>query len=324
MFWTQKAGILKPGTCAFTVKQEEEAMTVLLAVAAGNNVPLRICDDVCDEVAVGIAGRCQRQNAGLAVCICDEFLRRVESFTGDRCGILSKEHCDDHKDPLEASPEIITNNCFESSLEDRLATRFALGLAAVSWPGRAHVHPDPSSASVTYFLDGAHTPLSVQYAALWFQNCLTRCDEGSVVLMFNCSPERDIVALLSLLTPITFDAVIFCQSDVKKPLFEPLPDIRELVAAAFATTRSSDVSHATDSFPHHPCRVEPSLQWQHTMKAVWEALVGDSGCILVMEDAGLAMKWLRHRADHHPQHVLVTGSLYLVGSVLNRTGWKPC
>lgn len=58
----------------------------------------------------------------------------------------------------------------------RLPDSFRRGLASVEWPGRAQVVPDtdvpaPGGAprgSLTFYLDGAHTPESMEVCATWF------------------------------------------------------------------------------------------------------------------------------------------------------------
>lgn len=72
----------------------------------------------------------------------------------------------------------------------------AAGLAACRFPGRAQVEK-ALGGRVTCYLDGAHTPVSVECAAKWFQSTATPNKKRALV--FHCSGDRNPKHLLEII-----------------------------------------------------------------------------------------------------------------------------
>jgi folylpolyglutamate synthase len=187
----EKAGIFKPRVPAFTSPQIAEAMEALqkradeIGVVLQTAPPLRSyargasSPDSADEIELGLAGAHQKQNAALAVRLVREWAFRERPKWGPAA------------ESLLAAGE--------------LPETFRSGLAKTEWWGRAQVVPDPESesdeenadadatesfpsddaktsgsaedasgsASLVWYLDGAHTEESMAQCAEWFCDVTT-------------------------------------------------------------------------------------------------------------------------------------------------------
>lgn len=141
-----KAGIMKPpasprGTrlkCFTTSSQPPAAKEVLSRIAAEKSTDL-IYVDVNTAIASGalpiaLNASFQYPNASIALAI-------TESFLSSRGTDLS-------------TPE--SKACIRK------------GLASVSWPGRCDTRIDTTNPHITWHIDGGHTLESIQAAAVWF------------------------------------------------------------------------------------------------------------------------------------------------------------
>uniref|UniRef100_A0AAY4EJB8 Folylpolyglutamate synthase n=1 Tax=Denticeps clupeoides TaxID=299321 RepID=A0AAY4EJB8_9TELE len=277
----QKAGIFKPGVPAFTVKQPEIQI---------------LCDG---PLRLGLAGQHQHSNASLA---------------------LQLSHC---------------------WLQRRyLPGMLSIGLQDTEWPGRTQTL---KHGRVTYFLDGAHTTRSMQACVPWFSEAAAQHERsagGPVlrVLLFNATGERDCAAMLKLLVPCHFDFAVFC------------PNITETIPTCNADQQNFNVS--VESMLTR-C-LDNQQSWRvlngEEEKATAELLISSNLPLvaelrtetLVFPCILSALQWITQGRDSvltNPAktvipvtscvadkaaslreaaeiHVLITGSLHLVGGVL--------
>eukprot|EP00252_Welwitschia_mirabilis_P025037 TRINITY_DN7673_c0_g1_i1.p1 TRINITY_DN7673_c0_g1~~TRINITY_DN7673_c0_g1_i1.p1 ORF type:complete len:632 (-),score=109.41 TRINITY_DN7673_c0_g1_i1:122-2017(-) len=147
---TEKAGILKHGSIAITVPQPEEAMAVLERKAAELLVPLEVAlpldSSKLGHLKLSLNGEHQYINAGLAVALCHAWLHR----TG---------YSDDH-------------NEFQNMDGGSLPKPFIKGLTTTDFPGRSQIIHHPTSSEIIFYLDGAHTPESMEVCSNWFSNSI--------------------------------------------------------------------------------------------------------------------------------------------------------
>ncbi|KAG7498924.1 folylpolyglutamate synthase, mitochondrial [Solea senegalensis] len=219
----QKGGIFKPGVPAFTVKQQENAMTVLKDRAKEMKCPLWVCPeleeyrtDLGGPLRLGLAGLHQHSNASLALQLSHTWLQK-------RC--LSAEKSCSSTD-TENTAGVLQATSF------KLSPIMVKGLADTEWPGR---NQTLRHGAVTYFLDGAHTMRSMQACVQWFRETAAQHERkarGTVarVLLFNATGERDSSAMLKLLVPCHFDFAVFC------------PNITEAIASSNADQQNFNVS----------------------------------------------------------------------------------
>ncbi|KAI8564087.1 hypothetical protein RHMOL_Rhmol03G0155300 [Rhododendron molle] len=144
----EKAGIFKQGVPAFTVPQPEEAMCVLEEKASQLNVPVKVAPaldtKLLNGLNLGLHGEHQYLNAGLAIALCSTWLQR----TG----------------------HIEVNNLEQNN---SLPEHFIKGLTMATLQGRAQIVPDrfidiESPGDLVFYLDGAHSPESMEVCAKWF------------------------------------------------------------------------------------------------------------------------------------------------------------
>jgi folylpolyglutamate synthase len=130
-----KAGILKPGSPAYTTEQVPEAMEVINNRARERGVDIKVVQTNPSLKHVNIRPNedFQRKNASLAIALAETVLK---SF-----------------DPSFSLPE------------NSLPEEFVNGLEQVMWRGRFEIKID---GNVRWYLDGAHTADSLIIAAKWF------------------------------------------------------------------------------------------------------------------------------------------------------------
>ncbi|XP_043716524.1 folylpolyglutamate synthase-like isoform X2 [Telopea speciosissima] len=313
----EKAGIFKHGVPAFTVPQPDEAMTVLKKAASELDVPLQIAlpldRNFLHGLDLGLVGEHQYINAGLAIALCRTWLRKTGHLEGT------------YLDQPSSLPE-----------------QFVRGLTTASLQGRAQIISDPyvGSGNLVFYLDGAHSPESMEVCARWFclaikdnvqqQNFLEEKPQNvasvknsTPILLFNCMSVRDPQLLLPrLIKTCAHHGVHF-----QKALFVPNMSVYNKVGTYALPSAEPDVD----------------LSWQLILQRVWDSLIhGDkddqsTGSIheevrdntkkdptsyegsLVFPSLPLAIRWLRDSVQQNQSirfQVLVTGSLHLVGDVL--------
>ncbi|XP_041825453.1 folylpolyglutamate synthase, mitochondrial [Melanotaenia boesemani] len=324
----QKGGIFKPGVPAFTVRQPEEAMAVLRDRAKEITCPLWVCPELedyqadCGPLHLGLAGQHQRFNASLALQLSHTWLQR-------RCGpdktfpstYLENTRVPDAR-PFKPSPVMVK------------------GLAETEWPGR---NQTLKHGTVTYFLDGAHTMRSMQACVHWFRETAAQHERNASgpvvrVLLFNATGERDSAALLKLLQPSQFDFAVFC------------PNITEAIASCNADQQNFNVSvenmltrcldnerswrlHNSQiykkgpelliegSLPLVPEKAADTLVFPCILSALqWitqgkDAVLKESAQRVLPVKPSIMAK-AAPLCEAAEIHVLVTGSLHLVGGVL--------
>ncbi|KAK3410087.1 hypothetical protein EUGRSUZ_J02122 [Eucalyptus grandis] len=314
----EKAGIFKRGVPAFTVPQPDEAMQVLEEKASQLDVNLQVAlpldANLLNGLKLGLVGEHQFLNAGLAVALCCTWLQR----TG-------------HQDI----------NCLQQM--SNLPEQFIKGLTSASLQGRAQIVPDrllnsESSGELLFYLDGAHSPESMEVCAKWFSlavkeenqhqnwcnpqggdsksaNALIGNNFGkssakisTQILLFNCMSVRD----PKLLLPRLMNTCASYGVHFKKALFVP----------------NISVYYKVGSNALPPSNSQVDLSWQLALQRVWENLIqGEKGsiegeaknidiagdevrddtepCIKSCENSAvfsslpLALKWLRDNAQQN-------------------------
>ncbi|KAL6503728.1 hypothetical protein OROGR_025651 [Orobanche gracilis] len=151
----EKAGIFKNGIPAFTVPQPAEAMNVLIQKASQMDVNLQVVPSLDPSLLrglhLGLEGEHQYLNAGLATSLCSTWL-----------------HSTSH----------VGINYLKQTTS--LPEEFIKGLATASLQGRAQIVADQfiesqSPGALMFYLDGAHSPESMDVCAKWF--CLASKDD---------------------------------------------------------------------------------------------------------------------------------------------------
>ncbi|KAH8591541.1 FolC protein [Bisporella sp. PMI_857] len=173
-----KAGIQKSGAPSFTVHQPEDAMKVLQNVAKERGVILHNVTDRLgrvEEVNIQPSFEFQRENANLAVSLAQTVLQKSMN---NEFSLANK--------PVEKLDL--------SSRKTTLPKEFVDGLEQMVWRGRFETKKEKA---ITWYLDGAHTEDSMNFAAAWYTQRARRFKTR--VLIFNQQGLRDPFKLLDIL-----------------------------------------------------------------------------------------------------------------------------
>ncbi|KAI6244017.1 Folylpolyglutamate synthase [Aphelenchoides fujianensis] len=270
-----KAGILKAGRPAFSVPQPPDVWEVFEKRAAERATSIRECvpfgdrrwsDDVQNYVEE--RGRHHEFNIALAVQLTAEWLRDQKRFD------LTKEQAGG-----------------DSTAFSRVVERAIL---STEWLGRNQVL---KKENIAYFLDGAHTPKSIQFCAEWFKRAIEKPQQTAAplrLLIFHCTADRDPMSLLPLLLDrVHFDRALFCPTRLL-PVLDPRDD-------------NTNLNQSQDE------------QWQKCLrtKAAWTSLT-EKDTAETFACINDCVQRVHQLAENNAEiQVLVTGSLHLVGGVLH-------
>ena len=227
---------------------------------------------------LGLVGEAQRKNASLALQLGRQYL-----------------------DPLQPP-----GKPFDLTVEE------ALGLRLCSWPGRTqHV----SLANNTeLLLDGAHTLESIDGCTRWFRAVSPKlenpdcCSQPSFkVLLFNATSDRRSDGLLESLAKVDFDLAIFCTNFSLLPENSVSDNTNKTVSLAEAKVKCEENEATWRKFS-----ATRSVVFTYLNDALAHLLAGRLNVPVSEMDSPSPV-------DCDPRRqiqVLVTGSLHLVGGVL--------
>lgn len=275
-----KAGILKKQCPNFYVDQPPEALAVINKRAKERQVKssqnVAILPQL-QKVYIQPNAKFQKQNASLAVYLSHVTLQQLDA---------------NYKYTLPSA--------------DPLPDAFKDGLEKVIWRGRCEKKEEES---LTWYLDGAHNSTSIGIAISWFTNELlatsydnrTKIAGGLRILIFNQQGRRDLMALLNDLFKETrskklqFDHVIFCPTGHGQN-----------------GNRKDCVNISIDN------KLIIELTQQKQFAKQWESLDQNGAKVHVLRSLEESLQLCRVLSENtnEKSHVLITGSLHLVGQAL--------
>jgi len=285
----QKGGIFKEGVPAITVNQPREGLDVLRQ----RSVDLKASEFIVvpplpelSETRLGLAGDHQITNAGLAVVLSQKFLELKESVAPQKT----------------------------------LPGTFIEGLEAARWPGRCQTVNDPTFPPIVWFLDGAHTVESLECCIEWFVSPTATLRTVSTrgkpirVLIFNCTHGRSGLSFLeTVLAKIATQLQLHGSEEAPHTFFDK---------AVFC----ANVTYADGNFKGDLTTVSISkddLKTQQELAEAWTSLVPifPKENTHVLPSIEHAVGIVREEASNgRPVEVLVTGSLHLVGGLIEVAG----
>lgn len=275
-----KAGIIKRKVPVFTVPhQPEEALIVIKAQADFLDSPLVICPPIESyKLDLGIKGQAQSLNASLAIQLSRVWMAR-QSETNY----------------VELMPD--SNIHFNEGN--------VRGLKDCHWPGRCQI---VEKDNITFFLDGAHTRNSLINCKEWFRESSfgDLSDQSNVTryLILNIIGDRSRESLMQQLVDLEFDAAIFTKNKVTSE------KVKTRAVDIGANSKGSDNS------------LELSQTQQNAR--IWRSIVESRRCdknqkVIETQSTLEALECIYSKSrerENQANHVLVTGSLHLVGAVL--------
>lgn len=274
-----KAGVFKEGVPAFTAPQPESALKVLHERAQERKTELVEVPQytALNQIKLGLHGDFQKINASVAIAICASHLQKL-GYSG-------------LPDPRDK--------------EATLPAEFIAGLEQVHLGGRCEVRPDALRQGLTWYVDGGHTLESIEMAAKWFASTAAQSQSDAQkktrILVFN-QQTRDAASLARKLHDTLASALndkhpfkhaIFCTNTTYK-------DAGFKADLVSINTNKSDVD---------------TLKVQKELAGSWDSIDPDAS-VHVLSTIEEAIAKARELAPEDQVEVLVTGSLHLVGGVI--------
>lgn len=341
---SEKAGIFKQKVPAITVAQTQEALDTLRQHASAMPCPLFLSTSTLesfaaltaniDDSTLGLSANFLKQNAVLAIGLSELWLTKWNPSHVK--GTASRNILSGNGALRSTSSELLVYEPHE------LHAATIQGIRNFKWPGRAQIYQLPTDA-IKLFLDGAHTPESVKACVEWFGAHTAPSATTSHALIFNCNKPRDpSVLLLPIVNAIasgriSVDLVYFTMSQVAPQYrrdhsndiaYNANPQItwQQEIAGKWAELvikagqASSSETTTTEDWEESLAKGESSLPTEgkpttvNGRVVVWPQVkivehVDD--CIKEIKDWVDAEELGPKKVD-----VLVTGSLYLVGAML--------
>lgn len=322
----EKAGIMKTGIPAFTVPQLPEALQVIEERAGVVEAPLCVTPPLeqyyPQGTVLGLNGIHQQYNAALAIALSQVWLTSSPNSKLQTAKLQTAK-----LQPTAPDYNPRKNNYLASFAHPSLPLFFTQGLADTKWAGRAQILRLPDHPNLTLYVDGAHTPESAEVCAEWFASSLDKTpptlpstpshfpansftspspsstpsstsQEAINVFVFHCGRGRTPATLLKPITShprlsSAFQHAVF-------PTFAIFPN----TAATLTKILYNDNDPA----------------WQKQIVQMWQDMSGmQEGSCQLHTCVADGIDSIKKIASSHPNsrvNVLVTGSLYLVGAVL--------
>ncbi|CAO1619869.1 unnamed protein product [Parajaminaea phylloscopi] len=299
----QKAGIYKKDSAAVSVDQpfkQTEGILRRVAESAGASsftvLPPASATQL-STISLGLPGPHQAGNALLAAELVDSYLKQLSQTSA-------------------TAPSVWNDR------ETRTLNPWAVqALKDARWPGRCQIVPLRSGRSgepnTIYHLDGAHTVDSLALCTAWFlSQSPPQHHQQQRTLIFNCTMGRSASELLTaMLSPIRaalgadatmkqavayFDRVLFCTNTTYRP--------GNSAGGGDLTNKMVDSTELQ------------TLSVQRELRDAWVEIAGGDArardAVEVLPSIEDALSAIPHESQLD-QHVLVAGSLHLVGGVMS-------
>ncbi|CAB3402439.1 unnamed protein product [Caenorhabditis bovis] len=187
-----KAGILKNNSIAVYSPTTDEAFEVIKKRAAEKNAHIFEAPPLSeykwpDKASIGIAGDHQKLNVSLA-------LQLARIWTCLNCALLNYV--------------IFPMMPWKAGEPFRIPVEWANAIRECKWPGRSQI---VKCGRITYLLDGAHTPKSMEACAQWASKEMKQLPSNTdKILLFQCTADRCPTSLLPYVKPLGFSKLYSC------------------------------------------------------------------------------------------------------------------
>ncbi|XP_054164338.1 folylpolyglutamate synthase, mitochondrial-like isoform X2 [Oppia nitens] len=272
-----KSGIFKPSTPAFTVEQPLAAMKVLKSRSQEKKCSLYVCP------LLSLYPHSVPVNLGIK--------GDCQRLNASLALQLANTWLNKDNDKYHIQNLITKDGTFADIFP--LNRKQLLGLSSCVWPGRCQIL---RQNNCIYFLDGAHTYESLANCSKWFweesQKLLTS-NRLVRVLLFNCTGDRPTETLMKAIDA-KFDIAIFCPNKVDN---------------------NKDFTSDNSNFT---VTSQKQMDICNTNAKIW-AKYNEKTLIAIHSCITDAIKYIIDKTQKQkalPVHILVTGSVHLVGNVL--------
>lgn len=272
-----KAGIFKKGVPAFTVEQPAEALSVLHQRAEEKQTVLYEVPLHTQLERIALGLHGHFQKLNASLAIA------ISALHLNRLGFSGIP------DPYDSASV--------------LPGEFIRGLTEARLGGRCDMRPDRKTPNVTWYIDGGHTIESIEVAGKWFASKTAKSDDrpSQRILLFN-QQTRDASSLAIRLHDILSTA---------------LTESQPFKHAIFCTnTTYQDAGYKADLVSINTSKDDvDSLRVQHELAATWDR-IDPTACVHVVRTIEEAVTRARELAASARTEVLATGSLHLVGGLI--------
>uniref|UniRef100_A0A7S1B8Q7 tetrahydrofolate synthase n=1 Tax=Corethron hystrix TaxID=216773 RepID=A0A7S1B8Q7_9STRA len=182
-------------------------------------------------------------------------------------------------------------------------------LSSVYWPGRCQILPYGNNAVI--YTDGAHTEKSMEHCLEWFKCASTKHQRQHKAMIFYCHHERDPVGMFRVIVDsgVSFENVYFCPGDDTRPSSISAPSAQELL-------ERNGMGRVKEKEGSEP------LSWEETLKVLWRAVVPEGEDTKLHTEKEVIKCLSLATSGFNRTDILVTGSLYVVGSALKACNYK--
>jgi len=314
-----KAGIMKSGRPTLALPQKySDAANVFVQQANERNSTLQFVPTLDSyknsNIVLGISGEHQTTNASLAMQLCRIWMLEKKDY-------LHQFHSTIHNDMHELlNTPVAENNQVINTFNP--PTLFLQGLRHTKWAGRCEV---VKRDNVSFYMDGAHTPGSIEACVKWVHSRINKDVDVSRdrifrVLLFNINrSERDHTAILKSLSSIGFDYAVFCPN-----IIDSNPDNNSRDMQNYNTTLDNNF-RMCERNKETWLTLQP-LQSQDNISTVFPCLSsavrwvcnGRDPEIQKPVDGGPEVPLKMAECEHI--QIVVTGTLHLVGGLMKYLG----
>lgn len=274
-----KAGIFKKDVPAFYSPATQEAEEVLISRASFKSTPLTEAPPITSyhfarPISPGISGIHQFSNISLALQLTRSWAQKCQF----------------------SLPEVSTSA--ENSHGFDVPSWMCDAIESCRWPGRSQVIS--TDRNVTWLLDGAHTPKSMEACSEWAADEIIHLKKENVkkIVLFQCTADRCPSTLIQYLKPLGISQIVSCPT--------------QLYSSVDKSADSTNLNASKDE------QMEKAIQcvksWKESMDHP-ETITNDQ--MKVFDCISTAFEFVEKQASSQEILVLVTGSLHLVGGVLN-------
>ncbi|EFA82253.1 tetrahydrofolylpolyglutamate synthase [Heterostelium album PN500] len=302
----EKAGIMKPECPAFTVEQRADAMEVVASYAQQiKSSPLVVTpnyESYLLNAKIALEGEHQKQNSSIAIALCIVWLMNSPTVSDSQRQSLFSENQQQWR-----QYDAKLNN-YRPELFLPLPESFARGLATVRWPGRAQHFVSLDLPNVDFFLDGAHTPESAEICSHWWSQKTTSTTNNSTVEDnnngSNNNNNNNTGYILVYNSTGGRDPNLFLEPFSKSIRLDGTPSFNyafvPIISADGKQFNTQDWEQTVTNCIAKQCQVDPTN-------------------ISITNDTSCAIEHIQQISQAQPNKrfkVLITGSLYIVGSSL--------
>nr|CAD2153550.1 unnamed protein product [Meloidogyne enterolobii] len=302
-----KAGIAKPNCTLLTVEQPSEAIEVIKQRCKEINSKFLIVPSTINSykwpnsnIKFGISGCHQHLNVSLAL-----QLARILCLNSTKNGNFLPFFTQN----LSKETTKLNNNLDGFEVNENIYS----ALFNCKWLGRSQIL---QKENIFYFLDGAHTPLSIKYCAQWFkENSFKSNNKIQRLLIFHCTGYRDSLQLLPVFKNFNFNAALFCPAIIEENNYLINDSINLNHDSSKELRRCfKDKQLWMELFEN---KIENNNNNNLLTSNQISSTKPNAHCFsCISQTLEWVTKYSLNMAKDYELHVLITGSLHLVGDTL--------